>query len=84
MDGCGLIWTDVAIDGFFLRTQNKSGSAPEGLSETGFITIMGYPGEKIVIDRTNAVGDNQSGGGVALADSVRQRLGCGAWIAISN
>ena len=80
----GGTWTDVAIDGFFLRVQNKSGSVPTGMSGTGFITVMGYPGESIFIDRTNTVGDNQSGGGIASADSARQRLGCGAWIAISN
>ncbi|MEO8384009.1 MAG: choice-of-anchor Q domain-containing protein [Betaproteobacteria bacterium] len=77
-------WTDIAKDGFFLRVQNKSGSEPTGKVDTGPITIMGYPGENVLIDRTNSIGDNQGGGGISSADSARQALGCGAWVTVAN
>ncbi len=77
-------WTDLSKDNFFLRVQNKSGSAPTGAPGTGPITIMGYPGEHALIDRSNTIGNNQRGGGISSADSARQRLGCGAWITIAN
>ncbi len=76
-------WTDISKDDFFLRVQNKSGSAPAGTVGTGPITIMGYPGEDVFIDRTNT-SDNQRGGGISSADTARQRLGCGAWVTITN
>lgn len=76
-------WADISKDGFFLRVQNKSGSAPIGKVGTGPITIMGYPGESVLIDRT-ATSDNQRGGGISSADTARQKLGCGAWITIAN
>jgi len=76
-------WTDISKDNFFLRVQNKSGSAPTGKAGTGPITIMGYPGENVFIDRTNTA-DNQRGGGISSADTARQRLGCGAWVTITN
>jgi hypothetical protein len=77
-------WTDVSRDGFFLRVQNKSGTPPAGIANTGPITIMGYPGEVAFIDRTNASADTLAGGGIASADTARQRLGCGAWITVAN
>ncbi len=80
----GGTWTDISKDGFFLRVQNKSGSAPTGKVGSGPITIMGYPTERVFINRINAFGDNQAGGGISSADGARQALGCGAWVAISN
>jgi len=79
----GGTWKDVSKDGFFLRVQNKSGSPPTGAAGTGPITIMGYPGEQVLIDRSN-LSDNQAGGGISSADGARQRLGCGAWVTITN
>ena len=79
----GGAWTDVARDGYFLRVQNKAGLPPTGSAGTGPITLMGYPGEKVSIERAN-LQDDQWGGGIASADNARQRLGCGSWITISN
>ena len=80
----GGTWTDISKDGFFLRAQNKSGSAPDGKAGSGPITLMGYPGEKVFIDRSDLVGDNQGGGGISSADSARQALGCGSWMTLTN
>jgi hypothetical protein len=79
----GGTWTDISKDGFFVRAQNKSGSPPAGAVGTGPITIMGYPGENVFIERTNLL-DNQKGGGISSADTARQRLGCGSWVTITN
>lgn len=76
-------WTDVSKDGFFLRTQNKAGKAATGAIDTGPITLMGYPGESVFIDRTNTV-NRTSGGGISSADSARHALGCGSRITITN
>lgn len=78
------IWANISKDSFFLRVQNKSGKPPTGNIGTGPITIMGYPGEHVFIDRTNSLGDNRIGGGISSADSARQALGCGAWVTIAN
>ncbi len=80
----GGTWNDVAKDGYFVRVQNKSGKAPTGAAGTGPITFMGYPGETVFINRANTIGDDQSGGGIGSADSVRQALGCGASITLAN
>ena len=77
-------WTDIGRDAFFLRAQNKSGSAPTGAKGSGPIAIVGYPGEQVLIDRPNTLGDGQPGGGISSADTARQRLGCGAWITVAN
>jgi hypothetical protein len=80
----GGTWVEASRDGFFLRVQNKSGTAPRGTVGTGPITIMGYPGEVAFVDRTNATGESRFGGGIASADNARQRLGCGAWVTVAN
>jgi hypothetical protein len=77
-------WQEASRDGFFLRAQNKSGRAPRGVVGTGPITIAGFPGERVLIERPNTLGDGEPGGGISAADNARQRLGCGAWITIAN
>jgi hypothetical protein len=77
-------WQEESRDAFFLRAQNKSGSAPRGTTGSGPITIMGYPGEQVIVERPNRQGDGEPGGGISSADTARQKLGCGAWLAITN
>jgi hypothetical protein len=87
----GGTWTDIGRDGFFLRVQDKSGSAPTGAAGTGPITIMGYPGETAYINQTvpspasaDATSRDGIAGGIASADSARQGYGCGAWVTVAN
>ena len=87
----GGTWTDIGRDGFFLRVQDKSGSAPTGAAGTGPITIMGYPGETPYINQTvpapasaDASARDNISGGIASADSARQGYGCGAWVTVAN
>jgi hypothetical protein len=87
----GGTWTDIGRDGFFLRIQDKSGSAPTGATGTGPITVMGYPGETAYINQTvpapaSADASSRDGisGGIASADSARQGYGCGAWVTLAN
>ncbi len=79
----GGIWTSVGRDEFFLRVQNKSGSRPTGRPGSGPITVMGYPGETAFVHRTK-IADDQDGGGISSADTERQKLGCGAWVTVTN
>ena len=77
-------------NGYFMQTLNKSGCsipvkcAEGGGSSTGPITIMGYPGENVFIDRTNKLGDDHFGGGISSADSARQEQGYGAYWNVVN
>ena len=79
----GGTWTDVSKLGNFLVVQNKSGTLPTGAAGSGPITVMGYPGENVFINRTNP-GGNQGGSGITSADSARQANGCGARVTITN
>jgi hypothetical protein len=77
-------------EGYFLQALNKSGCpignncAQGGGSSSGPITIMGYPGENVLIDRSNKLGDDKFGGGISSADSARQAGGFGAWWTVTN
>jgi hypothetical protein len=77
-------------EGYFLQTLNKSGCpiptkcSQGGGSSTGPITIMGYPLENVLIDRSNKLGDDKFGGGISSADSARQEQGFGAYWNIIN
>jgi hypothetical protein len=81
---------DTKDTGYFVNALNKSGCpignncAQGGGSSSGPITIMGYPTETVLIDRSNALGDDKAGGGISSADSNRQGGGFGAWWTISN
>lgn len=79
----GGTWLDISKDAFFLRVQNKSGSAPTGVVGSGSITVMGYPTETPFINRPNTI-NRAPGGAISSADSARQLLGCGAWVTLSN
>lgn len=79
----GGAWTDISKDGYFLRAQNKFGTEPAGVVDSGPITVMGYSNETVSIDRVNTAGSG-SGGGIASADSVRQGIGCGQWVTLAN
>jgi hypothetical protein len=81
---------DTKDTGYFVNTLNKSGCpignncAQGGGSSSGPITIMGYPTEDVLIDRTNLLGDDKFGGGISSTDSARQGQGFGAYWNISN
>ncbi len=88
-------YTDIGFggsggQGYFLQALNKSGcpvgtNCPQGGgASSGPITIMGYPGETAFVDRTNALANNNFGGGISSADSARQAAGYGAWFTIAN
>ncbi len=76
--------------GYFLQTLNKSGCAlgnnctQGGGTSSGPITIMGYPGENVAINRINNQGNTNFGGGISSADSTRQAAGYGSRFTISN
>ncbi|HEX7490890.1 MAG TPA: right-handed parallel beta-helix repeat-containing protein [Candidatus Limnocylindrales bacterium] len=79
----GGTWTDLARDDFFLRAQNKSGTAPTGASDSGPISVIGYPTEDVFINmdhNANALVE----GGISSADGARQALGCGSWITVAD
>jgi len=56
-------WTDEGRNGRFLRTTNNSGTQPTGSVGSGPITIMGYPGENILI-HSSEFGGIANGAGV--------------------
>ena len=50
MRGTGTAWTDVGNGNYFIKFINKNGTAPNGTSGSGPLTLMGYPGEDVFID----------------------------------
>ncbi|MDH5648410.1 MAG: hypothetical protein OEY67_02040 [Gammaproteobacteria bacterium] len=54
-------WFDIGMYNRFLRTQGVSGSAPTGSTGSGPITLMGYPGENIIIHCGSSGGIHQGG-----------------------
>ena len=50
MRGTGTSWTDSGNDTYFVKFINKDGTAPNGTSGSGPLTLMGYPGEDVFID----------------------------------
>jgi len=79
----GGTWTDLGRDDFFLRTQNKSGTAPTGASGSGPISVIGYPAEDVFINLDHNANPLVEGG-ISSADSARQELGCGSWVTVAN
>ena len=85
----GTPWIDLGYQDYFLRTQNKSGSAPgvastltnsttSGLvTGTGPITVMGYPAENVQIISNVGISGGTDKGAIAAADSVRIGNACG-------
>ncbi len=85
----GGTYTGVGFQGYFMQILGKSGcpigtncSQGGGVS-AGPITVMGYPLENVLIDRTATV-VNGDGGGFSSADSARQAQGFGAYWNIVN
>jgi hypothetical protein len=74
-------WTDVGFENYFMRYRDKSGSAPTGVSGTGPIVLMGYPGEDAYIHGTIAGGMT---GGCVSAINGQTYPGKGQWAVISN
>jgi hypothetical protein len=85
----GGTYTELGFGGYVMQALNKSGCpigtncAQGGGASSGPITIMGYPGETVFIDRTYTSGDS-SGGIFSSADSTRQVASYGARWTISN
>jgi hypothetical protein len=85
----GGTYTDLGFGGYVMQALNKSGCpigincAQGGGTSSGPISIMGYPGETVLIDRTYTAGDS-SGGVFSSADSTRQLASYGARWSISN
>jgi hypothetical protein len=69
MHGKGLPWEGSGVDGYFLRFQT-SGTAPRGITGSGPITLMGYPGEDVFINETYAA----SSRGAIAARSAGPRI----------
>ena len=74
-------WIDVGFENFFIRYRDKSGSAPTGVSGTGAIVLMGYPGEDTYIHGTLA---NGMSGGCVSAINGQSFPGKGQWAVISS
>ncbi|MBI1891072.1 MAG: hypothetical protein HYS18_10525 [Burkholderiales bacterium] len=74
-------WTDVGFENYFMRFRDKSGSAPTGVSGTGAIVLMGYPGEDTYIRGTLA---NGMTGGCVSAINGQSFPGLGQWVVIAN
>jgi len=79
----GGTWTDLARDNFFLRFQNKSGTAPTGAVGSGPISVIGYPTENAFINMDHTANSSVEGG-ISSADRARQDLGCGAWVTVAD
>lgn len=79
----GGTWTDLGRDDFFLRFQNKSGTAPTGASGSGPISVIGYPTEGVFINLDHNANPSVEGG-ISSADSARQELGCGSWVTVAD
>ena len=71
-------WTDIGSSDRFLRIRYTSGSAPGGVAGTGPITIMGYPGEDVLIEC-----QNNTACGIHGVDGYASP-GEGMWITIAN
>lgn len=74
-------WTDVGFENYFMRFRDKSGSAPTGVSGTGAIVLMGYPGEDTYIRGTLA---NGMTGGCISAINEQSFPGLGQWVVVAN
>jgi hypothetical protein len=74
-------WTDVGFEHYFMRYRDKSGSAPTGVSGSGPIAIVGYPGEDAFIRGTIANGMTS---GCISAINGQSFPGMGQWAVISN
>ncbi|HJW56714.1 MAG TPA: right-handed parallel beta-helix repeat-containing protein [Burkholderiaceae bacterium] len=85
MRGTGTPWTDRGYQNYFARTRDKSGSAPAGRPGTGPISLMGYPGEDVVIlapyDRE--VEKSGSTGAISAVNGL-SFPGMGQWFTVSN
>jgi hypothetical protein len=84
----GGTYTELGFGGYVMQALNKSGcpigtNCAQGGGSSGPISIMGYPGETVLIDRTYTAGDS-SGGVFSSADSTRQLASYGARWSISN
>jgi hypothetical protein len=87
MRGTGTNWTDPGFENYFLRIQNKSGTAPTGVAGSGPISVMGYPGEMVMIYRPFVAETtdkrDRAPGGISAVNGLNLP-GIGQWISISN
>lgn len=83
--GTGTPWTDRGYQNYFLRVRDKSGTAPTGRSNSGPITIMGYPGEDVHIYQPYDAELEKSGttGAISAVNGI-SFPGMGEWVTISN
>lgn len=83
--GTGIPWTDHGYQNYFLRIRDKSGTAPTGLSNSGPIGVMAYPGEDVLIYHPYETESKeiQSKGGISAINAL-EYPGFGQWITVSN
>jgi hypothetical protein len=79
--GAASPWTDVGFESYFMRFRDKSGSAPTGVSGSGPIVVMGYPGEDVFIRGLRA---NGMVGGCISAINGQSYPGMGQWAVVTN
>ena len=85
MRGTGTSWTDLGYENFFLRARNKSGTEPNGKAGSGPITLMGYPGEDVFIQKSYDAAREKSGAiGAISAINGMNYPGMGQWMTVSN
>jgi hypothetical protein len=80
MRGTSTPWQDFGYEDYFLRARDKSGSPPMGISGTGPITLMGYPGEDVYI---NMPYSNRYNGAISAINGLTYP-GMGQWMNVSN
>jgi hypothetical protein len=72
----GGTWRDIGFDGAWVRPHAEDGTAPTGVKGTGYITVTGYPGEKVIVQ-------GQTRGGVMGGSSARKGI-AGRYMVFSN
>jgi hypothetical protein len=83
--GTGVPWTDRGYQNYFLRTRDKSGTAPTGVPGSGPIGLMGYPDEDVFIYQPydEKLEEIRATGAISAVNGL-SFPGMGQWFTISN